>query len=614
MHPKRNFFIATLVFACLVFPFALFGGGAKEEEGSVTGAITEQGTAFAIAGAEVSAGGEKTSSDKNGSYKLVGVPGGSQTLTIVARGYKKFARSIEVSEGTNTIDVQLELGEPVYGGEFITFVSSDPQNMDPALISFWDQVAIAANLHEGLLRLSPKGTEIEAGIAESWKISSDGTTFTFMLRRGAKFHNGREITAEDFKYSFERVLDPTTKSPRAWTLDKIAGADEFKNNKADSVSGITVKDKYTLELKLKEPYSPFFSMLASINLSAVPKEEVAKHGEEFGRNAVGAGPFKIGEWKVNQNLRFDAFEDYWNGRPYLDSVNVRIIQDENTRMNEFYAGNLDMAWIPPAFYDRIKEDPVLKDFMGRSEGFHTEFIVFNLKKAPFGDNLNLRKAIGYSINRQSAVDFLQGRASIAYTVLPPGLLGYDEGVKSYEYDVAKAKELMKQAGYPNGLDEEFEVIIPNWSNAVRLFEIYQTFLQEIGVKIKITPLEFTSFLSRLESGDFTLGWTYRVADYADPDSFFLPLYHSRNIGAGGNVAQYQNNEVDRLIELGAQTVDQGKREEIYTQIGEKVLEDVPYFPLFHNIWVDISKPYIKNYRQNVMDTTMYHRAWTVKQQ
>ena len=150
--------------------------------------------------------------------------------------------------------------------------------------------------------MSPDGREIEPAIAESFAVSDDGKTWTFNLRSGAKFHNGREITADDFKYSFERVLDPETRSPKAWMLSIIAGAQAFQDGSADEVSGIRVVDASTLEIELAEPLAPFKAMLASINLAVVPQEEVEKWGEDFGQNVVAAGPFSLGEWNLNQDV------------------------------------------------------------------------------------------------------------------------------------------------------------------------------------------------------------------------------------------------------------------------------------------------------------------------
>lgn len=200
--------------------------------------------------------------------------------------------------------------EPKYGGTLVSYVSADPMNFDPATLTAWDQTIVAANILEGLVRLNPEGTGIEEGIAKEWSVSDDGLTWTFILREGAKFHNGREVVAQDFKYSFERIADPETASAAAWMLNKLEGFEAFQNGEADEITGIKVVDDYTLELKLSAPFAPFVSMLASASLAVVPQEAVEEYGEDFGLNVVSAGPFTLGEWNFNQDLTINAFEDY----------------------------------------------------------------------------------------------------------------------------------------------------------------------------------------------------------------------------------------------------------------------------------------------------------------
>ena len=499
---------------------------------------------------------------------------------------------------------------PQMGGVVTGFVSSDPKSFDPAAIAGWDQGVIAPNLLEGLFRLSPDGRVIEPAVAESFEVSDDGKTWTFNLRPGAKFHNGREITADDFKYSFERVLNPETRSPKAWMLSIVVGAQEFQDGAADEVSGIRVVDAQTLEIELAEPLAPFKSMLASINLAVVPQEEVEKWGEDFGQNVVSAGPFSLGEWNLNQDVTLNAFEDYWNGRPYLDAVMFRFIGDENTRIVELDAGRLDMAWVPPAHWERFSTDPVFKEKLGWAETFHTDFIAVNLEKEPFGTNPKLRQAVRYALDLDAIIASLQGRATVAQGLLPPGLLGFDEdAILSYPTNLDSAKALMAEAGFADGVPGTFEVILPPWGNLIKMLEIYQANLKEIGINIEIRPTEFGPYMEALESGNYDLAWMYRVTDYADPDGFYFPLMHSDNLGAGGNYARYANADVDANIATARATIDDAERARLYQAVDAQFAEDLPYIPLTHNIYVDVSLPRVQNYVPSPMDTHMFHRVW-----
>lgn len=502
---------------------------------------------------------------------------------------------------------------PLYGGTMIAFVSADPKSFDPATIAFWDQSVIAPNLLEGLFRLSPDGTEIENAIAQDYTVSEDGLVWTFFLRPEAKFHNGRTVTAQDFKYSFERVLKPETASPKAWMLSKVAGAQDFVEGKASEVTGIKVIDDHTLEITLSEALAPFKGMLASVNLAVVPQEEVEKYGEDFGQNVVAAGPFTLGQWNMNSDLTINAFEGYWGGRPYLDSVKFRFIGDENTRIVEFDAGQLDNAWVPPAHWERFSTDPVYKDHMGWAHTFHTEFIAVNMEKEPFGSDVRLRQAIRYALDLDAYIESLSNRATIAHGILSPGLLGFDpDAVLYYPRNIEKAKELLADAGYEDGLPGTYDVVLPNWNNVIATFSMFQANLKEVGININIVPMEFNAYLEAIDSGNYTLAYVYRVPDYADPDGFYYPLLSSTNIGTGGNWARYSNPDVDAAIEAARMTVNDDERVALYHQVDEQFAADLPYVPLMHNIYVEVVKPYVMNYTPSPMDTTMFHRVWLDK--
>lgn len=497
------------------------------------------------------------------------------------------------------------------GGQLVVFASSDPKSLDPAILSSYDQTLTAPNFVEGLFRLSPDGTSIEPGIAESYEVSEDGLTWTFSLR-GAKFHDGTPVTAADFKYSFERVLNPATQSPKAWMLEKVVGAAEYRSGSASEVSGIAVVDDHTLTLTLTEALAPFKSMLASPNLAVVPQAAVEKWGADFGQHLVAAGPFKLGTWNLNQDVTGDAFLDYWNGRPCVDSVKWRMIGDENTRVVEYDAQQLDITWVPPANWDRFNGSEDTKALLNWAHTFHTEFWAVNLESEPFGTNPLLRQAICHAFDRDAIVASLQGRATPGEGILSPGLLGFNEKAVPCVHDVEQAKALMAEAGYPDGVPGTFDILMPNWGNLIKLNEIYQANLKEIGINVDLKPTEFGPYLELLNKGDYDLAWIYRVPDYADPDGFYFPLLASQNIDGGGNVARYNNTEVDELIAKGRVSLDDAQRTEYYQAIEAIVAQDLPYIPLMHNIYVDIRQPYVENYVPSPMDMHMYEFVWLNK--
>ena len=505
-----------------------------------------------------------------------------------------------------------EAAEPKYGGTLVCYTSADPKAFDPAKLTSWDQTIVAANILEGLVRLNPEGTGIEPGIAQEWAVSEDGLVWTFKLREGAKFHNGRVVTAADFKYSFERVANPETASPAAWMLNKLQGFADFQSKAAGDISGIRVIDDQTLELALSEPFAPFASMLASAALAVVPQEAVEEYGEDFGLYAVSAGPFTLGEWNFNQDLTVNAFEDYWAGRPYLDSVKFRVINDENTRIVEFDAGTLDVAWITPAHYDRLTSDPTYQDSIGRAETLHTAFLIFNMEQEPFASNKALREAVFHSLDNTAVLELLQNRASYADRLLLPGMLGGGEPATAANFDLELAKQKMVEAGYPDGLADTLDVITPAWNNNIKILEIYQQNLKQIGININIAAMDSSAYNEARNNGQFKLAWGNVVAAYPDSDAMIYPTFYSKNAGSAGNYARYKNPEVDALIEQARAVSDEAQRDQLYSQIDTMVAGDLPYAYLDHNIYVDICQPYVRNYCPSALDVSTYHRVWLDK--
>jgi ABC-type transport system substrate-binding protein len=316
---------------------------------------------------------------------------------------------------------------------------------------------------------------------------------------------------------------------------------------------------------------------------------------------------------LNQDVALDAYEGYWGGRPHLDSVKFRFIGDENTRIVEFDAESVDITWVPPAHWDRFYNDPVFNEKLGWAETFHTDFFAVNPNQEPFGTSPELRKAVRYALDLEAILDSLQRRATVAQGVLAPGLLGFDEDATLYyPRDLEMAKELMKEAGYEDGVPGTFQVILPPWGNLIKLMEIYQANLKEVGIDIEISPTDFGPYMEALETGNYTMAWMYRVTDYADSDGFYFPLLHSSNSGAGGNYVLYSNPEVDANIEEARATLDDATRIQLYQAVDEQFAEDLPYIPLTHNIYVDVSQPYVMNYTPSPMDTHMFHTVWLEK--
>ncbi|MEM5767988.1 MAG: ABC transporter substrate-binding protein, partial [Bacillota bacterium] len=249
--------------------------------------------------------------------------------------------------------------------------------------------------------------------------------------------------------------------------------------------------------------------------------------------------------------------------------------------------------------------------IGRADTVHTDFVAVNMEKEPFNGDARIRQAIFYALDMQTIVDYNMGRCAVADGILPSGMLASKpEAASSYNLD--KAKELLAEAGYENGVPGTFEFLIPAWPNFIKTCEIYQQSFKQLGINVELKPLEDNAYNEALMNGDYTLAWGYRVAEYPDSDAYYYPLYHSANVGNGGNVARYSNPDVDKLIEAARLSSDEAERVKLYEQINAVIDSELPYIYLTHNQYFDIAQPYVKNYKPSPLDLQCFKDVWLSK--
>ncbi|MFW6181228.1 MAG: ABC transporter substrate-binding protein, partial [Spirochaetota bacterium] len=287
---------------------------------------------------------------------------------------------------------------PVYGGTYRRALDHEPPTLDPAKIADVYAEVVSQQIFEGLVQYN-ENLMIVPCLAETWKSSRDNLRWTFTLRKGVRFHNGREVTAEDFVYTFTRLLDPATGSGMAQFMTAIQGASAFHEGRAGRVEGLAARDRYTLEIHLSEPFPPFITMLAMVNMGVVPSEEVERRGEEFGRRPVGTGPFVFDHWEPDTEIVLEANQDYYEGRPYLDRVEFRIYSGASIEkmFAEFERGNLEDSQFPAGERERVLAEeryPVL-----RRPGFLIRFFAINTSLPPLDDRL-VRRAVNYAVDKE----------------------------------------------------------------------------------------------------------------------------------------------------------------------------------------------------------------------
>src|SRR5690606_26268067 len=292
---------------------------------------------------------------------------------------------------------------PHYGGTFTKSLNyGDPGSLDPIVKNEVAAQMVVMNLFDRLVKVNPVTGEVEPGLAERWEISDDGLTYRFYLRDNATFHNGRPITAEDIKYTLERISNPVNASPRVNLLVGIEGLEEFQAGTASEISGIEVVSPYELVVRLDQPKPTLLFELGDSMAGVVPREEVERLGLDFGLRPVGSGPFKFVSWRSDDEIVLEANLDYWAGRPYVDRVVFRIMREEATRDAEFMAGNLDAMTIGEAQYARYSRDPFWSQHLIEVPELFTRALFLNNRVPPL-DNVLVRQALNYAIEKRLIV-------------------------------------------------------------------------------------------------------------------------------------------------------------------------------------------------------------------
>ncbi len=475
------------------------------------------------------------------------------------------------------------------GGDIIITYKDDVATLDPAIGYDWQNWSMIKSLFDGLMDYEAGTTTLRPDLAESYEISEDGQTFTFKLRQGVKFHNGREMTAEDVKYSIERVVDPKTQSPGQGFFATIKGYDEAAEGKAEGLSGITVVDPSTIKFELTRPDATFLHVMA-INFShVVPKEEVEKHGADFGKNPVGTGAFKLGEWTLGQRVVFEKNADYWNkGLPYLDKITFEIGQEPIVALLRLQKGEIDVPGdgIPPAKFQEVMNDPEQKARVVEGGQLHTGYVTMNVNIPPF-DNVKVRQAVNMAINKERIVQLINNRAVPANQPLPPSMPGYAQDYKGYAYDAAKAKGLLAEAGHADGFETELYVM--NTDPNPRIAQGIQQDLAAIGIKANIQALAQANVIAAggekegapmIWSGG--MAW---IADFPDPSNFYGPILGCGGAVPGGwNWSWYCNEDLDKKAGEADSITDPAKAEErnkLWSEIYTKIMEDAPWAPVFN---------------------------------
>ena len=474
----------------------------------------------------------------------------------------------------------------------------DPLTLDPACASDTGSAEYIVEIFSGLVAFDRDLTLIP-DIAEKWDVSDDGTVYTFHIRRGVKFHDGsRQVTADDFKFSMQRSLDPDTLSTVGSVyLDDIVGAKEFAEGKIDNVSGIEVVDVYTLRITIDAAKSYFVAKLTYPTAYVVDQREVGDSScfsnTEWTRNPNGTGPFKLAEWQIAQRIVLTPNPTY-HLEPKPSLAKVTYVLAGGSPLVMYENDEIDITGVGINDIERIRDasDPLNKEFT-EAPSLDTYYIGFNTEEPPF-DDPKVRRAFAMAIDKQVLSEVvLKDLVVPAKGVLPPGMPGFDDNLAGIPFDADGAKALLEDAGGAGGLGKVTLLSSGRGASVGPIIEAIQAMWeQNLGVTVEVDQEEFGLFLRDLDEGNFQmfdLGW---IADYVDPQNFLDIKFHS---GSANNETKYSNPEVDGLLEEARTEQDQAKRLDLYRQAEEKIVEDAPWIPLYHGKSNALIKPYVEGY-------------------
>lgn len=485
---------------------------------------------------------------------------------------------------------------PREAGEF-RIARAEPINLDPAQITDVSSAVIAVEVFGGLLMLD-RSLRIAPDLAESVpaaQSNSDGTvTYRFTIRDNATFHDGKRITAEDFKWSLERNLHPETLSPTAPDfLGDIVGASEYLRNRADEVVGIQVIDDVTLDITIKQQTPVFLYKLTYPTAFVLDRDQVEADPERWALAPNGSGPFRLTDWQLGEGLTLERFDDYHLEPAQVRKVTVRFAGGS---VEQFENDELDQAFIGLNDIERVR-DPASELnplYVSRSE-LSVFYLAFNVTQPPF-DDPNVRLALAHAIDKTTIVeDVLDDLLVAAHQIVPPGLVAHDPDYRGIVFDPELAQELLAESRYAGTtFVDEIRLTIPGaGATPGSVFEAIQDmWRQHLGLEIEIQQVEFATFISEVDRGlygFFSLGWSL---DYPDPHNVLDYKFHSASLG---NDTQLDSDDIDELLEEARYSLDQELRTGIYQDVDRMLVEDAIWIPLYYSVAHEVVKPYVQGY-------------------
>lgn len=497
-------------------------------------------------------------------------------------------------------------GKPVEGGNIVLDSVANFRDLDPALNYDTTSNELVSEMYDTLVTYKGASSNIVPSLAQSWDVSADGKTYTFHLRHGVTFWNGDKMTAQSFIDEFERVLNPQVASPAETFIDPvIAGSTAYNKGAAKTVSGLSAPNPYTLVIQLTKPEPFFLDVLAMPFFSAVDQAFIDKVGNRAfdSTQAMGTGPFELKSITTNQVV-LTKNPHYWqkdasgNSLPYLNQVTIRINKNAEVDAMDFQQGQTalmgNLIGIPSSVYPQFSHDPTMSKLIVKAPENAVQYLGVNASMAPF-TNVKVRQAVEYAIDKQKILQLLNNRGQIANQPLPPGIEGYMKNLPTsatYSYNVAKAKQLLSEAGFPNGFTTT--LYTANDPDSLKIAGSVQNDLAQVGIKANIQQSDWNTFLDIEEKGKanlFLSGW---MQDFPDASDFLNTLFNT-NQQPANNVFMYSNSKVDSWLNQAQTDVNLAQRTALYHQVTTQVMQDAPMVPLYYPVQYSAVQSWVHGY-------------------
>jgi oligopeptide transport system substrate-binding protein len=480
---------------------------------------------------------------------------------------------------------------------FRSALVGEPPHIDPQRMADFGSHTVTTQIYSTLVRVDDQ-LRIAPYAAESWTVSKDGLVWTFKLRDPLVFHNGRKADAGDVRYSLSRLASPDSRSPNArLLLADVVGFEEVNKGQAKELAGVRAVDPRTVEIRLQAPpKGDLLTRLTHISTAILAREAVEQGGTNWAEtHAIGTGPWRLKEWVHRSRVVYEAFPQYFEGKPKVDRLEMPIVQEPATQLAMYQNGELDVVLVPLGDYPRLKRDPRWSKELREWDRAQVQFLALNPRVyAPFKD-VRVRQAFAHAIDRAKVISqVFHGVYVPAGGMLPPGIPGYDRETKGLEYNPARAKELLAEAGFPGGqgLPPLTMAVNPVTGDYRMMTEPIAAMLKEtLGVTVEVQLQEFASFTAAMNRRDalpsFMTGWSGTMLD----PNYFLELWlHSKS---ALNRVNYANPAFDALLDQANATPDRAKRIALVQQADQLVARDVPLIPIMYTRFVYLTSPRVK---------------------